>query len=292
MAIATNVLEVPEYSKSLSPQELKHYMLTELDHPIVFKGMIKSWRCPLSWTQEEICRLLADVTTILKVCPKRSSACYKNKFPQNQVIFETDCDHIEVKFSEMQSWFEQKDIDENCPREPKRLKRSNSNSLLQLYPRADYWIYADYKHMSELCVEHKDMLESVDWGVFGFNGIDGSQSTLWVGSECASTPCHYDTYGCNLVAQLSGRKRWTLFPPRDSDSLYPTRVPFEESSVFSLVDICNPQLQETPLFKNASPHQVWGYICMVLYLFNVLGDPFTRRCSVCSVSLVALCGVH
>jgi len=47
--------------------------------------------------------------------------------------------------------------------------------------------------------------QMVDWSVFGFNGRDGAQSTYWLGSQGAYTVCHYDTYGCNLVAQIYGR---------------------------------------------------------------------------------------
>lgn len=36
---------------------------------------------------------------------------------------------------------------------------------------------------------------------------------LWFGSEGSRVQCHFDSYGCNLYAQLHGTKRWTLFPP-------------------------------------------------------------------------------
>lgn len=43
------------------------------------------------------------------------------------------------------------------------------------------------------------------WNHVGFSeqGID--ETTLWIGSRGAHTPCHMDTYGCNLVAQVIGR---------------------------------------------------------------------------------------
>ena len=47
--------------------------------------------------------------------------------------------------------------------------------------------------MSELFKDFPDFLTAVDWGVFGFEGRDGRQSTIWVSSEGASTPCHMDT---------------------------------------------------------------------------------------------------
>lgn len=42
------------------------------------------------------------------------------------------------------------------------------------------------------------------------------------------------------IIQISGSKRWVLFPPSDIDSLYPTRIPYEESTVFSEVNLGNP----------------------------------------------------
>ena len=48
-----------------------------------------------------------------------------------------------------------------------------------------------------------------------------------------------DSYGCNLVCQVVGSKQWTMFPPSASPLLSPTRVPYEESSVYSLVNMVN-----------------------------------------------------
>lgn len=96
----------------------------------------------------------------------------------------------------------------------------------------------------------------MDWKPLGFEGRSGKDSTFWIGSSGAYTPCHFDTYGSNLVAQICGRKQWILFPPEDSDCLYPTRVPYEESSVFSSVNILSPDLKAHPLFKRCNPHIV------------------------------------
>eukprot|EP00092_Neocalanus_flemingeri_P066248 GFUD01080678.1.p1 GENE.GFUD01080678.1~~GFUD01080678.1.p1 ORF type:complete len:365 (+),score=133.59 GFUD01080678.1:95-1189(+) len=99
---------------------------------------------------------------------------------------------------------------------------------------ADSWAYFDYKYLAtEL---HPACLPAFCWDKFGYPGRDGSDSTLWVGTEGAHTPCHQDTYGENLVAQLVGSKTWTLFPPDQGTLLCPTRVPYEESSVYSSVN--------------------------------------------------------
>ena len=263
MITTTSTVDIPVYYGSNSPDHIKQFILRDLKSPMVFKDIIKCWTIPLTWTPDEICCNLADVTTTFKVCPKKHSPCYKARFLENKVVFETDCNHVDAKYRDMQLWFNQQlgeDVIDHSKTDiehkPKRPKNDECN-LSRLYPRTDYWIYADYKYMSHVCAEHQEMIKCIDWGVFGFEGRNGNQSTLWVGSEGASTPCHYDTYGCNLVAQLSGKKKWTLFSPSDTEKLYPTRVPYEESSVFSSVNISNPLLQEFPLFKGASPRQVW-----------------------------------
>lgn len=66
------------------------------------------------------------------------------------------------------------------------------------------WYYFDYKRMNEWFKEKSDILNSLNWQQFGFK-LDGSDSTIWIGSKGAHTNCHQDTYGCNLVAQTHGR---------------------------------------------------------------------------------------
>jgi Cupin-like domain len=37
--------------------------------------------------------------------------------------------------------------------------------------------------------------------------------TLWLSTRGAHTPLHYDAYGCNLVMQVKGSKKWQLWQP-------------------------------------------------------------------------------
>uniref|UniRef100_A0A3Q1F2Z9 Hspb associated protein 1 n=1 Tax=Acanthochromis polyacanthus TaxID=80966 RepID=A0A3Q1F2Z9_9TELE len=62
------------------------------------------------------------------------------------------------------------------------------------------------------------------------------------------------------------RKRWHLFPPEDTAKLYPTRVPYEESSVFSQVDVLHPDLRRFPAFQSARAHVVTLQPGQVLYV--------------------------
>eukprot|EP00164_Ancoracysta_twista_P008280 GFYU01011922.1.p1 GENE.GFYU01011922.1~~GFYU01011922.1.p1 ORF type:complete len:552 (+),score=78.44 GFYU01011922.1:220-1656(+) len=80
---------------------------------------------------------------------------------------------------------------------------------------------------------------------------NGKTSTFWFGSALASTPCHYDTYSINWHAVIYGCKRWTLYSPDQTDGMYPTRVPYEESSVFSQVDVSDPDYGTYPRYSAA-----------------------------------------
>ncbi|CAH1398166.1 unnamed protein product [Nezara viridula] len=97
------------------------------------------------------------------------------------------------------------------------------------------WWYFDYKHIEEWLSGKADKMD-INWKDFGHPEITAKGSTLWIGTKGAHTPCHVDTYGCNLVAQLYGKKRWFLFPPSETNNLKPTRVPYEESSVYSQIN--------------------------------------------------------
>lgn len=49
------------------------------------------------------------------------------------------------------------------------------------------------------------------------------------------------------------RKRWVFFEPNQSDLLYPTRLPYEESSVFSAINFERPDLSIHEKFKGSRP---------------------------------------
>uniref|UniRef100_A0A452H771 JmjC domain-containing protein n=1 Tax=Gopherus agassizii TaxID=38772 RepID=A0A452H771_9SAUR len=124
------------------------------------------------------------------------------------------------------------------------------------YDSSKYWAYADYKYIARIFEDKTEIFKDIMWSDFGFPGRNGKESTLWIGSAEANTPCHLDSYGCNLVLQIQGRKRWHLFPPSNTTFLYPTRIPYEESSIFSKVNVVNPDLRHYPQFRKAQAHVV------------------------------------
>uniref|UniRef100_A0ABD2VVF9 JmjC domain-containing protein n=1 Tax=Trichogramma kaykai TaxID=54128 RepID=A0ABD2VVF9_9HYME len=105
------------------------------------------------------------------------------------------------------------------------------------------WYYFDYKHIREWFKDRPDIVKSFDWKLFDLD-FDGSDSTMWIGSEGAHTSCHQDTYGCNIVAQIHGRKLWLLFPPDCSSQMNPSRTPYEESTIYSKYNFFTPSQKE------------------------------------------------
>lgn len=94
-----------------------------------------------------------------------------------------------------------------------------------------------YSHSYRDIVSWPDgMKKSISFAKLGFEHTD--DILFWLGSKGANTPCHYDTYGFNIVVQVYGHKSWLLFPPKTA--LSATRVPFEESSVYCKQNFYSP----------------------------------------------------
>lgn len=133
--------------------------------------------------------------------------------------------------------------------------RGESLSAFTDCPSEKWWAYAAYLHMSEnpaLC----DLRCDVEWRSLFPSLPNNGESTFWLGSEQSQTGCHYDTYGINFVVQIFGRKKWILFPPTDSPFLYPTRIPLEESTVFSQINFQCPNFAHYPLLLQGHPQVV------------------------------------
>ncbi|XP_075685158.1 HSPB1-associated protein 1 isoform X2 [Rhinoderma darwinii] len=217
--------------KPFTPQEARDLILG-VARPAVFLNMTDDW--PASrWTLTRLCDVLQEQTLRFRIGRRKMDT-----EPQ----FETQCDYVDGTIRQFQEW-----ISGNCQEESGPFGRFDS---------AESWAYADYKYLALLFKDKAEMLQDVSWADFGFPGRDGRDSTLWVGSRGANTPCHIDSYGCNLVLQVQGRKKWHLFPPEDTTYLYPTRIPYEESSIFSKVNVVNPDQQHYPAFSKARPHVV------------------------------------
>ncbi|XP_068602774.1 HSPB1-associated protein 1 homolog [Brachionichthys hirsutus] len=219
------------FDKPFSPEEIQR-ILHHLQQPAVFFNMTRGWPV-LRWTAEHLSGCLGDKLVRFRLGRKKET---------NTPLFETQCVYVEAALERFLSW---------C-RDP----AGADEGPFAGYPKSEYWAYADYKYIAAVFQDQPAMFEDVKWSDFGFEGRNGRESTLWIGTAGANTPCHLDSYGYNLVLQVQGRKRWHLFPPGDTASLYPTRIPYEESSVFSQVDVLQPDLGRFPAFQRAGPHTV------------------------------------
>ncbi|XP_059165488.1 uncharacterized protein LOC131948038 [Physella acuta] len=198
-------------------------MDTLVDRPLLMSSV--RWPCH-NWTFQKLAELLGDEVFSCRISKK---SCGPRP--------ETDCEYRDVTVRHFYQW----------------LKGETTSGPLNEFSTHTHACYIDYKYMKDMFLNHPEMLEEVQWKEFGLNDFDGYNSTIWLSSEGASTPGHQDSYGFNLVRQIYGRKLWVLFPPKDSCSLYPTRVPYEESSVFTQVNIRRPNLQAHPRFQLTHP---------------------------------------
>ncbi|XP_021490317.1 HSPB1-associated protein 1 isoform X2 [Meriones unguiculatus] len=219
-----------ERAKPFTPEKAKEIIMS-LQQPAVFYNMVFDWPAR-HWTVTHLSEVLQGKQIRFRM-GRRST----DTVPQ----YETACSYVDATLEEFLTW----NCDQPCVSGP-----------FKDYDHSKFWAYADYKYFVTLFEDNTDVFQEVMWSDFGFPGRNGQESTLWIGSLGAHTPCHLDSYGCNLVFQVQGRKTWHLFPPEDTPFLYPTRIPYEESSVFSKINVVNPDLKRFPQFQKARRHMV------------------------------------
>lgn len=72
---------------------------------------------------------------------------------------------------------------------------------------------------------------------------------FWFGPAGTITPLHHDEMNI-LIAQVLGRKKITLVPP------YLTHLVYNETGVYSEVDVENPDFHRHPRFRDVKPLQI------------------------------------
>ncbi|KAM8934057.1 HSPB1-associated protein 1 [Pelodytes ibericus] len=224
-------LQMRHPKKPFTPQEAREIVLA-LRQPAVFTEMVGDWPA-LRWTAHYLSSILEENPLRFRIGRKTSD---------NTPQFETYCEYVDGTLNQFVDWASR--------------TSHNRPGPFDRFDTSDHWAYADYKYLARIFNDQPEILKDIVWADFGFPGRDGQESTLWVGSSGANTPCHIDSYGCNLVLQVEGRKTWHLFPPEDTAHLYPTRIPYEESSIFSNVNIVSPDWSRFPLYSKARPHVV------------------------------------
>ncbi|XP_039350199.1 HSPB1-associated protein 1 isoform X2 [Mauremys reevesii] len=199
--------------KPFTPEKAKEIVMS-LQQPAVFCNMVFNWPV-LHWNAKYLSEVLDGRTIRFRMGMKN-----RDTAPQ----FETKCSYVEATLEEFLAW---------TSGQPTSFSRPFS-----CYDSSKYWAYADYKYIARIFEDKTEIFKDIMWSDFGFPGRNGKESTLWIGSAGANTPCHLDSYGCNLVLQIQGR------------------IPYEESSIFSKVNVVNPDLRHYPQFRKAQAHVV------------------------------------
>ncbi|KAL9848715.1 HSPB1-associated protein 1 isoform 2-T2 [Geothlypis trichas] len=169
-----------EDAKPFTPEKTKEIVMS-LQQPAVFCNMVGNWPA-LHWNVENLSVVLEG-----KAIQFRLGLKTVDLVPQ----FETSCSYVEATLEEFLAW--------SCG------QPSCLSGPFSCYDYSKYWAYADYKYIARIFEDKPEIFQDVRWSDFGFPGRSGKESTLWIGSEGANTPCHLDSYGCNLVLQVQGR---------------------------------------------------------------------------------------
>eukprot|EP01119_Soliformovum_irregulare_P015009 TRINITY_DN4179_c0_g1_i1.p1 TRINITY_DN4179_c0_g1~~TRINITY_DN4179_c0_g1_i1.p1 ORF type:complete len:488 (+),score=123.37 TRINITY_DN4179_c0_g1_i1:570-2033(+) len=110
-----------------------------------------------------------------------------------------------------------------------------------------------------------EMRRDVEIGSLTVGYSPPMEVNLWMGVPTVTTPAHYDLVH-NLYTQISGHKRFIIFPPDDAESLY-TFSSLHPSSRMTQIDFNDAQaVQKFPKFANVHPFEVILNPGDVLYL--------------------------
>ena len=117
--------------------------------------------------------------------------------------------------------------------------------------------------------------------------MDHVKMNAWFGTQDTVTSLHFDSYD-NFLTQIFGYKYVRLYPPTESENLYPIQGETSNQSItkqnnISPVDVENPDYTKYPKSKDAEyvecilgphdmlyiPHQWWHYVRSLTPSFSV-----------------------
>ncbi|VDO26001.1 unnamed protein product [Onchocerca flexuosa] len=182
--------------------------------PFVISECISDWKA-IKWTYQQLAEIIkpTERSELLRI------RLGSKEHLRGKIIFENESKMAYVSsLEQFFQWFSG--------------KATIMTGDQMIIDRANYWGYFDYNYVFDIM--DPESINDINWRHLGLD-IDPIDSTIWIGTPGAHTPCHYDSYGYNVHAQLSGSKRWILFEP--GENMEPIRIPYEESSVFSNLDV-------------------------------------------------------
>lgn len=187
---------------------------SEPERPVVLRGAIRGWTVFKTWTPEYLKSLLGAMS--VKVA----------RSPDNGEYFdpETGVDHLRTLVLPFDEFID---------------RAFESGSTEKLY-------------LSQIATEKLAPLMR-DIVVPEYARPPILFNNVWIGSKGNITRCHYDMQD-NLLAQVVGRKRVTLFPSRHLGRMYPRSL-FVNKSNFSRVDVIRPDYERFPRFRQVPAYE-------------------------------------
>lgn len=210
--------------------------------PILFRGLVTAhWHALSAWSLAQLALTFAHNSALVEAqfAPLSNANASLSQVP----VGEVDRERRQCTVAQFVNQF---------------VAQTDAGELTVL--RQSNWGYISYCYLREL-LDEECSPTLIDWTRFSATATS-LDTTLWIGTAGSFTPCHYDSYGCNWVAQIDGRKRWRVWPP--NADMAPTRVPFEESTVWSAV----PTAQHSGGFEAILepgdvlfvPHHWWHFV--------------------------------
>ncbi|VDK88905.1 unnamed protein product [Litomosoides sigmodontis] len=205
-----------ESSSSQLTMEAHAVVRSKIDclEPFVISGRINDWKA-IGWTHQRLAEIVKPTEKNgflrIRLGPK--------EHVRGKIIFENESKMAYI--SNLEQFFKWFSGEATMVADDERI-----------VDRANHWGYFDYNYVFDIM--DPENINDISWRHLGLD-VSPVDSTIWIGTPGAHTPCHYDSYGYNVHAQLSGSKRWILFEP--GENMRPARIPYEESTVFSSLDV-------------------------------------------------------
>lgn len=113
----------------------------KLDKPCVFKSSILKGEAK-NWNLESLSQIFKNEKFEFRIGKKQKS---------NKVQFENECEYVEADMSDFALWLNSSN----------KQKRSRICTPFDQFDPKDFWAYADYKYMIELC-ENNSKISNVN----------------------------------------------------------------------------------------------------------------------------------
>lgn len=179
--------------------------------PVIITGVADKWKAISQWNVEYLRSNSQDVVVEVVVSKDQSTIAKPEK-----------------------GWLTQRRLDMSLH---EFFNTIDENAKLKRYYYLQYQKFENFPQLQN------------DFDVPDFIPAKTINTRIWIGSGKNITPLHHDTQS-NILTQVKGRKKFTLFSPSESRTLYP--FPFSSKSyTLSPVNLKEPDYEAYPRFKEA-----------------------------------------